>query len=298
MCINKSYNHLSELCYKYQQDKLYGEEVPRSILLKSQKRFNLLTEEKAIAYLDTTILGSGKNGIYFTDYGIKYRSLAGKPGNISWEDFAKVNDISIHNNIEVYFDYEKVFLLGGGSNYPTMLFIELLVSIRDYLREYSIESLLKERSLPAYTTTNEIKNTCTLFEKYDKAFESNNGLVVGEHISEKTNEKLSEHFNIPMDTHIIAFLSTFFPFKKMDGIIISGEGIYFKETFVSLYYPWYVFRNLPLHLSLDELIIGKNNSFHLMHCNMDNSEALLLLRNLQQCVHLMHKDFATSLNDA
>ncbi|QJX80328.1 hypothetical protein [Priestia megaterium] len=298
MRINKSYNHLSELCYKYQQNKLYGEEVPNSILLKSQKRFNFLTEEKVIAYLDTTILGSGKNGIYFTDYGIRYRSLGGKPGSISWEDFANVNDISVYNNVEVNFDHEKVFLLGGGSDYPTMLFIELLVSIRDYLREYSIESLLKEHSLPAYTTTNEIKNTCTLFEKYDKAFEINNGLVVGEHISEKTNEKLREHFNIPTDNHIIAFLSTFFPFKKMDGIIISGEGIYFKETFVSLYYPWYVFRKLPLHLSLDDLIIGKNNIFHLMHCNMDNPEVLLFLRNLQQCVHLMHKDFATSLNDA
>ncbi|WP_456364756.1 hypothetical protein C1N73_28310 (plasmid) [Priestia aryabhattai] len=296
MLMNKSYNHLSELCYKYQQDKLYGEEVPHSILLKSQKRFNLLTEEKAIAYLDTTILGSGKNGIYFTDYGIRYRSLGGKPGSISWEDFANVNDISVYNNVEVNFDHEKVFLLGGGSNYPATLFIELLVVIRDYLREHSVELLLKAYSLPSYTTTNEIKNTCTLFEKYDKAFEINNGLVVGGHISEKTNEKLKEHFNLRPDNHIIAFLSTF-SLKKMDGIIISEEGIYFKETFVSLYYPWYVFRNLPLHLSLDELIIGKNNIFHLTHCNMDNSEVLLFLRNLQQCAHLMHKDFATSLND-
>ncbi|MEH6966228.1 hypothetical protein V7195_25110 [Priestia megaterium] len=295
MFINKSYNHLSELCYKYQQDKLYGEEIPESILLKSQKRFNLLTEEKFIAYLDTTILGSGKNGIYFTDHGIKYRSLGGKPGSLSWEDFANVNDISIYNNVEVNFDHEKVFLLGGGSNYPDTLFIELLVSIRDYLREHSIESLLKEHSLPSYTTTNEIKNVCTLFENYDKAFEINNGLVVAEHISEKTNEKLIEHFNLRPDNHIIAFLSTF-SLKKMDGIIISGEGIYFKETFVSLYYPWYVFQNLPLHLSLDELIIGKNNVFHLTHCNMDNSEVLLFLRNLQQCVHLMHKDFVTSSN--
>jgi len=295
MLMNKSYNHLSELCYKYQQDKLYGEEIPHSILLKSQKRFNLATEEKAIAYLDTTILGSGKNGIYFTDYGIKYRSLGGKPGNISWKDFAEVNDISIHNNIEVYFDHKKVFLLGGGSDYPTTLFIELLVSIRDYLREYSIELLLKEHPLPSYTITNELKNTCTLFEKYDEAFEINNGLVVGDHISKNTNEKLSEHFSLPSYNHIIAFLSTF-PFKKLDGIIISEEGIYFKETFVYLYYPWYVFRNLPLHLSLDELIIGKNNIFHLTHCNMDNPEVLLFLRNLQQCVHLMHKDFARSLN--
>ncbi|NGY88679.1 hypothetical protein F6Y05_37460 [Bacillus megaterium] len=297
MLMNKSYNHLSELCYKYQQDKLYGEEVPHSTLLKLQKKFNLLAGENVIAYLDTTILGSGKNGICFTDYGIRYRSLGGKQGNTSWEDFINVDNISVDNNVEFYFNHEKVFLLGGGSNYPATLFIELLVNIRDYLREHSIESLLKEHSLPSYTATNEIKNICTLFENYDKSFEINNGLVVGEHISKKTYEKQIEHFNLRPNNHIIAFLSTF-SLKKMDGIIISGEGIYFKETFVSLYYPWYVFRNLPLHLSLDELIIGKNNIFHLTHCNMDNSEVLLFLRNLQQCVRLMHKDFVTSLNDA
>lgn len=199
--------------------------------------------------------------------------------------------------MEINFDHEKVFLLGGGSNYPATLFIELLVCIRDYLREHSIDALLKEHPLPSYTTTNELKNTCTLFEKYEEAFEINNGLVVGDHISEKTNKKITEHFNLPLNNRIIGFLSTF-SLKKMDGIIISEDGVYFRETFVSLYYPWYVFRNLPLHLSLDELIVGKNNIFHLTHCNMENSEVLLLLRNLQQCAHLMHKDFANSLNDA
>lgn len=292
MCINKSYNYLSELCYKYQQDKLYVGEIPHSVLSKSQKRFNLLANEKIIAYLDTTILGSGKNGIYFTSDGIRWRSLGSKPGNIEWEDLVKVTDISVHNNVEVYFDYKKVFLLGGGSNYPTTLFIELLLSMRDYIREHSIESFFKEHPLPSYITTNELKNTCTLFEKYEESFETNNGLVVGEHISKNANEKLREHFNLPSYNNIIAFLSTF-PFKKQDGIIVSEEGIYFKETFVSLYYPWYVFRNLPLHLSSDELIIGKNNIFHLTHCNMDNSEVLLFLRNLQQVVNILHNDYVS-----
>lgn len=294
MFMNKSYNYLYELCYKYQQDKFYVGEIPNSILLKAQKRFSLLADDKIRAFLDTTILGAGKNGIYFTDNGIRWRSLGSKAGNIEWEDFANVDSISVHNNVEVYFDGEKKFLLGGGSNYPAELFIELMLCIRDYLREQSIASLLKEHPLPLYTVTNEIKNTCTLFEKYEEAYEVNNDLIVGSHIPKVTSNKQKEHFNLSPENDIIAYLSTF-PFKKLDGIVISQEGIYFKETFVSLYYPWYTFRDLPILLSSEELIIGKNNVFHLTHCKMDNSEVLLFLRNLQQVVTTIHNDYVSSL---
>lgn len=292
MSINKSYNHLSELCFKYQQDKFYVEKIPHTILSKSQKRFKISPDEKVIAYLDTTILGVGKNGIHFTNYGIRWRNLGGKAEKLAWEDLDEVNSITIQKNVEVYFDYKKTFLLGGGTNYPATLFIELLVSIRDYLKNYSVELLFEEHLLPFYTETNEIKNTCVLFEKYEEAFEINNGLVVKEHIPKNTDEKLREHYHLSSQDNIIAFLSTL-PFKKQNGIVVMEDGIYFKEPFVSLYYPWYAFRDLTIMLAEDELIIGKNNVFHLLHCNMDNSEVMLFLRNLQQVINILHDDYVS-----
>lgn len=292
MSTNKSYTYLSELCFKYQQDKFYVEKIPETILSKSQKRFNISSSEKVVAYLDTTILGVGKSGIYFTNYGIRWRNLGGKPENLKWEDLVKVNSITIQKNVEVHFDHKKMFLLGGGTNYPTTLFIELLVSIREYINDYSLDFLLEEHLLPFYTETNEIKNTCALFEKYEEAFEINNGLVVKEHISKNTDEKLREHYHLSAQENIIAFLSTL-PFKKQNGIVVMEDGIYFKEPFVYLYYPWYAFRDLTIMLAEDELIIGKNNVFHLTHCNMDNSEVMLFLRNLQQVINILHNDYVS-----
>ncbi|MEH7532097.1 hypothetical protein V7141_27465, partial [Priestia megaterium] len=44
----------------------------------------------------------------------------------------------------------------------------------------------------------------------------------------------------------------------------------------------YVFRNLPLYLLEDELVIGKDNVFHLTHSKMKGSEVLLFLKKLQK----------------
>jgi len=39
---------------------------------------------------------------------------------------------------------------------------------------------------------------------------------------------------------------------------------------------------LPLYLSEEELIIGKDNIFHLTHAKMEGTEILLFLKKLQE----------------
>ncbi|MGM0890862.1 MAG: hypothetical protein ACQEW5_29045 [Bacillota bacterium] len=281
------FNYLTELCLRYQQDKFYIEEIPSSILSKANKRFEIPNNEEVIAFLDCTILGSGKMGIYFTDKGLRWRSLGNGLGNIEWTEFSEVKQIT-QNEVEIYFDQRKVFLIGGGNTYPIPLFIELLTSIRDFLKEYSHELLLKQKNVSSSVTYNDLKNISTLFEKYEEAFEPNNGLLVDKHISSELKKKVIKYFNLQANKEIVAFLCTF-PLKKTDGIIICENGIYFRETFISLYYPWYVFGTLPLYLSSDELIIGKNNIFHLTHAKMESKEILLFLKKLQEYVNSVYE---------
>ncbi|WP_393959989.1 hypothetical protein [Priestia megaterium] len=281
------FNYLTELCLRYQQDKFYIEEIPSSILSKANKRFKIPNNEEVIAFLDCTILGSGKMGVYFTDKGLRWRSLGNGLGNIEWTEFSEINQITVQNEVEIYFDQRKVFLIGG-TTYPIPLFIELLTSIRDFLKEYSHELLLKQQNVSSSVTYNDLRNISTLFEKYEEAFEPNNGLLVDKHISSDLKNKVIKYFNLQANKEIISFLCTF-PVKKTDGIIICENGIYFRETFISLYYPWYVFRTLPLYLSSDELIIGKDNIFHLTHAKMEGTEILLFLKKLQEYANSVYQ---------
>lgn len=282
------FNYLTELCSRYQQDKFYIEEIPASILSKANKRFEIGENEEIIAFLDCTILGSGKVGVYFTDKGLRWRSLGNGLGNIEWTEFRKVNRITIQNKVEVHFDEVKAFLIGGGSNYPSLLFIDLLTNIRDFLKEYSYELLLKHQNVSCSVTYHELNSISALFEKYEEAFEPNNGLLVDEHISLDLKKKIIRYFNLQANKKIVAFLCTF-PLKKTDGIIVCENGIHFRETFVSLYYPWYVFRTLPLYVLEDELIIGKDNIFHLTHAKMESTEIVLFLKKLQEYANSVYE---------
>ncbi|MFY2253178.1 hypothetical protein ACOSZH_25105 [Priestia megaterium] len=278
---NIKFNYLTELCSRYQQDKFFIEEIPLSILSKANKRFNISNNEEVVAFLDCTIFGLGKIGVCFTDKGLRWKNLSGELGNIEWTEFGKVNQITVQNNVEVHFDNRKACLIGGGNTYPIPLFIELLTSIRDFLNEYSYELLVKPHNVSSSVTYNDLMNISTLFEKYEEAFEPNNGLLVNQHIPSDLKKKIIKYFNLQPNKEIVAFLCTF-PLKKTDGIIIGENGIYFRETFISLYYPWYVFRTLPLYLSEDELNIGKDNIFHLTHAKMEGTEILLFLKKLQE----------------
>ncbi|MEO2222792.1 hypothetical protein ABGV39_00730 [Priestia megaterium] len=242
-----------------------------------------------VAFLDCTMFGSGKVGVYFTDKGIRWKNLSGESGNIEWNEFGKVDQITVQNKVEVHFDDRKAFLIGGGNTYPISLFIELLISIRDFLNEYSYELLVKPHNVSSSVTYNGLMNISTLFEKYEEAFEPNNGLLVNQHIPSDLKKKIIKYFNLQANKEIVAFLCTF-PLKKTDGIIIGKNGVYFRETFVSLYYPWYVFRTLPLYLSADELIIGKDNIFHLTHAKMEGTEILLFLKKLQEYVNSAYEN--------
>lgn len=76
----------------------------------------------------------------------------------------------------------------------------------------------------------------------DELLEPDNGLFVDTHISDKKLKEIWVRYIVSKE-EIIAFLDTSVLgnlSKGSDGVLICQSGIYFRETFVHLYFPWYV----------------------------------------------------------
>jgi len=84
--------------------------------------------------------------------------------------------------------------------------------------------------------------------------------------------------------------------RSATGILVCKSGIYFRENFVSLYFPWYIFRNTPITLISYELEIGKGNRFHIRDCGMPSKEILLFLKKLQQKINMVYDEGTNQLN--
>ncbi|GAB6548943.1 hypothetical protein bcgnr5388_01090 [Bacillus cereus] len=197
-----------------------------------------------------------------------------------------MQQIEINKDGFLSFDAQKSFNING-SDYPPLLFKELLIALTNSFRTS------KQLDIHPVIKINEIKSICSLFETYNELLEPDNGLFVDTHISDKKLKAIEARFIVPKEEQIIAFLDTSVlgnMGKGSDGILICESGIYFSETFVHLYFPWHVFRNLPITLTSVEFEIGKGNMFHLQHARMPSQDILLFIKNLKQYVNSLYEE--------
>ncbi|MGE6401210.1 hypothetical protein [Bacillus cereus] len=284
--LNIDVNRLTDICLNYQQSRFYVTRIPQDFLSIAQKRFSIPTDDQIIAFLSCNLFGSGKYGVYFTSSGLYWKNwLVGK-GNMNWDQLNEVQQIEIDKDGFLSFDAQKSFNISG-SDYPPRLFKELLITLTNSFqnsRQNDIHPVIK---------INEIKSICSLFETHDELLEPDNGLFVDTHISHKKLKEIGAKYIIPKEEKIIAFLDTSVLgnlSKGSDGVLICQSGIYFRETFVHLYFPWHVFRNIPITLTSNELEIGKGNIFHLQHARMPSQEILLFIKNLKQYVNILYEE--------
>ncbi|MBK5430500.1 MULTISPECIES: hypothetical protein [Bacillus] len=284
--MNIDINRLTDICLEYQQSRFYVTRIPKDFLSIAQKRFSIPTDDQVIAFLSCNLFGSGKYGVYFTSSGLYWKNwLLGK-GNIKWDQLNKVQQIEIDKDSFLSFNAQKNFNING-SDYPPLLFKELLITLTNSFQNS------KQNDIHPVIKVDEIKSICSLFETYDELLEPDNGLFVDTHISHKKLKEIGAKYIIPKEEKIIAFLDTSILgnlSKGSDGVLICESGIYFRETFIHLYFPWHVFRNTPITLTSSELEIGKGNIFHLQHARMPSQEILLFIKNLKQYVNTLYEE--------
>ncbi len=284
--VNIDINRLTDICLEYQQSRFYVTRIPKDFLSIARKRFSIPTDDQIIAFLSCNLFGSGKYGVYFTSSGLYWKNwLLGK-GNMQWDQLNEVRQIEIDKDGFLSFDAQKSFNING-SDYPPLLFKELLMALKNSFRNS------KQNDIHPAIKINEIKSICSLFETHNELLEPDNGLFVETHISDKKLKAIEARFIIPIEEQIIAFLDTSVLGnigKGSDGVLICQSGIYFRETFVHLYYPWHIFRNIPITLASDEFKIGKRNIFHLQHARMPSEEILLFIKNIKQYVNSLYEE--------
>ncbi|HDR8070712.1 MULTISPECIES: hypothetical protein [Bacillus cereus group] len=284
--LNIDINRLTNICLHYQQSRFYVTRIPKDFLSIAQKRFSIPTDDQIIAFLSCNLFGSGKYGVYFTSSGLYWKNwLLGK-GNMKWNQLNEVQKIEIDKDGFLSFDAQKSFNING-SDYPPLLFKELLIALTNSFQDS------RQNEIHPVINVNEIKSICSLFETHDELLEPDNGLFVDTHISEKKLNEIGARYIVPKEEQIIAFLDTSVLGnlgKGSDGVLICQSGIYFRETFVHLYFPWHIFRNTPITLNSTELEIGKGNIFHLQHARMPSQEILLFIKNLKQYVTSLYEE--------
>lgn len=284
--VNIDINRLTDICLEYQQSRFYVTRIPKDFLSIARKRFSIPTDDQIIAFLSCNLFGSGKYGVYFTSSGLYWKNwLLGK-GNMKWDQLNEVRQIEIDKDGFLSFDAQKSFNING-SDYPPLLFKELLMALTNSFQNS------KQNDIHPAIKINEIKSICSLFETHNELLEPDNGLFVETHISDKKLKEIEARFIIPIEEQIIAFLDTSVlgnMGKGSDGVLICQSGIYFRETFVHLYYPWHIFRNIPITLASDEFKIGKRNIFHLQHARMPSEEILLFIKNIKQYVNSLYEE--------
>ncbi|HDR8209559.1 TPA: hypothetical protein QC093_005952, partial [Bacillus cereus] len=275
-----------DICLEYQQSRFYVTRIPKDFLSIARKRFSIPTDDQIIAFLSCNLFGSGKYGVYFTSSGLYWKNwLLGK-GNMQWDQLNEVRQIEIDKDGFLSFDAQKSFNING-SDYPPLLFKELLMALTNSFQNS------KQNDIHPAIKINEIKSICSLFETHNELLEPDNGLFVETHISDKKLKEIEARFIIPIEEQIIAFLDTSVLGnigKGSDGVLICQSGIYFRETFVHLYYPWHIFRNIPITLASDEFKIGKRNIFHLQHARMPSEEILLFIKNIKKYVNSLYEE--------
>ncbi len=284
--VNIDINRLTDICLEYQQSRFYVTRIPKDFLSIARKRFSIPTDDQIIAFLSCNLFGSGKYGVYFTSSGLYWKNwLLGK-GNMQWDQLNEVRQIEIDKDGFLSFDAQKSFNING-SDYPPLLFKELLMALTNSFQNS------KQNDIHSAIKINEIKSICSLFETHNELLEPDNGLFVETHISDKKLKAIEARFIIPIEEQIIAFLDTSVlgnMGKGSDGVLICQSGIYFRETFVHLYYPWHIFRNIPITLASDEFKIGKRNIFHLQYARMPSEEILLFIKNIKQYVNSLYEE--------
>ncbi|MDK7489900.1 MULTISPECIES: hypothetical protein [Bacillus cereus group] len=284
--MNIDINRLTDICLEHQQSRFYVTRIPKDFLSIARKRFSIPTDDQIIAFLSCNLFGSGKYGVYFTSSGLYWKNwLLGK-GNMQWDQLNEVRQIEIDKDGFLSFDAQKSFNING-SDYPPLLFKELLMALKNSFQNS------KQNDIHPAIKINEIKSICSLFETHNELLEPDNGLFVETHISDKKLKVIEARFIIPIEEQIIAFLDTSVLGnigKGSDGVLICQSGIYFRETFVHLYYPWHIFRNIPITLASDEFKIGKRNIFHLQHARMPSEEILLFIKNIKQYVNSLYEE--------
>ncbi|MEJ8545769.1 hypothetical protein [Brevibacillus borstelensis] len=120
---------VTKICMQYTKRKLYAGTIPQKILNNVYAHYTVPREERVIAVLDFTLLGSGKDGVAITDSGLYWKLLRERTF-ISWEELEGVEEIRPEGKWKVDLGRGMVFEIVGSplSNEEMARFLQKVVN--------------------------------------------------------------------------------------------------------------------------------------------------------------------------
>lgn len=270
--------NLEDIIAKYQQTDFFYRYIPEKIMKHINEKFDLPSDERVMAFLSCFLK---KNGVCFTEKGIYWRLIGQGKGCFSWEQLKNTKSMKLKDGV-LYLDDKKTFDITGTS-YPHELLIEMLEEIKALPIEKDGNDI--KASSGCAVNIDKIKTVCKAFSNYEDCSLCKTmsfSIMLEEHIPEMLKISLMKKNKIDKHDTLLAYLNTYLGVGT-DGIVISANGVFFSESFLSLFYPWHVFKRLPVDYNKEsqELSIGKGNIFHL-NCSITKSEEVLWFLNQLQ----------------
>ena len=132
---------------------LVGSEIPEKKLRNAQSSFPIPQGEKVIALIDSTLLGSGKTGLAFTNWGVRWNNDSATETRIneySWAELVKLDDkkFSVTEDDEIIFAPGAVFD-NTGSDVDSNALVAIIGELRGFCKEaqFSLNEVIKDASI-------------------------------------------------------------------------------------------------------------------------------------------------------
>jgi len=222
-------------------DGIYWENIPEKICINATKAFAIFGGESILMVFDESKMGSGKAGMVFTDWGIRYKS-AGDSWYLSWNDISekytlvktrtgdtfmikpdglllqsKTSDGSVTNkpiNLSVYIDYDILaVIIDKSCQVFTGKKVEVLDNtvVNRYLRKREANGFLdylQEENKSGALGTNAILNTRPL----------------------KQIENFSSILNLLDDEEIIVMFKSTQNGSEENGLVFTTWGVRYRDN--------------------------------------------------------------------
>lgn len=275
--------YLRDLCLMYQEASFYATSIPRSCEKAAVKYFQMKKQEKVIAYLDTSLIGFyGKRGFYLTTDGLYWKCWRKKKGSISWNEFQQLTSISLRGEQIICFNDKEIFHLNENA-YSAKKLVDLLQKIQQLLCHHSHEFMCREHTYPSISLE-ELTSICASFQENNPLLKAEQVLATTDQLGTEMTKEIKNRLPVAKTNHIVAHLSTY-PHQKTEGITICAEGIYFSKSFTTLYYPWNLFRYVPISVGAEELRVANKYSLSLNHAFMSSGEVMSFLKQIKRHIH-------------
>lgn len=132
------------------QDKFYlNEAIPPKRLANARAVFPIHAQETVIAFIDTTLFGSGKTGLAITRWGLRWANLADKASvrSLSWEAFAKLPECPKRQKSRIVFSPEATYD-NAGSGVDDEKTFGVIKELYDYCKAATFFTDVSPEELP------------------------------------------------------------------------------------------------------------------------------------------------------